>query len=36
MTRLAPALEGFASTLEFPEIEEALELMTTIEASAQL
>jgi predicted ATPase len=33
---LAPALEGFAPTLEFPEIEEALELMTTIEASAQL
>jgi predicted ATPase len=33
---LAPALEGFAPTPEFPEIEEALELMTTIEASAQL
>jgi predicted ATPase len=33
---LAPALEGFAPTLEFSEIEEALELMTTIEASAQL
>ena len=33
---LAPALEGFATTLEFPEIEEALELLATIEASAQL
>jgi tetratricopeptide (TPR) repeat protein len=33
---LAPALQGFAPTQEFPEIEEALELMTTIEASAQL
>ena len=32
---LAPALQGFAPTQEFPEIEEALELMTTIEASAQ-
>jgi class 3 adenylate cyclase/tetratricopeptide (TPR) repeat protein len=33
---LAPALEGFVPTLEFPEIKEALELMTATEASAQL
>jgi hypothetical protein len=32
---LAPALEGFSPTLEMPEIEEALELMTSIEANAQ-
>jgi len=33
---LAPALEGFAPTPEMLEIEEALELKATIEASAQL
>jgi predicted ATPase len=33
---LASALEGFAPTQEFPQIEEALELMATIEASAPL
>jgi predicted ATPase len=33
---LAPALEGFAPTPEFPEIADALELMTALEASAQL
>ena len=33
---LAPALDGFSPTPEFPEAAEALELMTTIEASAQL
>ena len=33
---LAPAVEGFSPTPEFPEIEEALKLMTTIEASAHL
>ena len=32
---LTPALKGFAPTSEFPEIEEALELVSTIEASAQ-
>jgi class 3 adenylate cyclase/predicted ATPase len=32
---LAPALQGFAPTLELPEIGEALELMATIEANAQ-
>jgi class 3 adenylate cyclase/predicted ATPase len=33
---LAPALEGFAPTPEFPEIEEALEIMTAIEAGPHL
>jgi tetratricopeptide (TPR) repeat protein len=33
---LAPALDGFAPTPEFPEIEEASELMTRIGASARL
>jgi hypothetical protein len=33
---LAPALEGFAPTREFPEIEEALEMIAAIEAGAHL
>ena len=33
---LAPALDGFAPTPEFPEIEEALEIMTAIEAGPHL
>jgi class 3 adenylate cyclase/predicted ATPase len=33
---LAPALEGFSITPEFPEIEGALELMVAIQASMQL
>ena len=33
---LAPALEGFASTSELPEIDVALELMAAIKASTQL
>jgi hypothetical protein len=32
---LGPALEGFAPTPEFPEIAEALEMLTTLEASAR-
>jgi class 3 adenylate cyclase/tetratricopeptide (TPR) repeat protein len=35
-TVLAPALEGFAPTLEMPEIAEAKELLAAIEASAQV
>ena len=33
---LGPALEGFAPTPNFPEIGEALELVATIKARAQL
>jgi predicted ATPase len=33
---LAPALDGFAPTPEFPEIEEALEIITAIEAGPHL
>jgi len=33
---LAPAAEGFAPTSQFPEIDEALELIAAIKASAQL
>jgi predicted ATPase len=32
---LAPALERFAPTLEFPEVEEALEMIAAIEAAPQ-
>jgi predicted ATPase len=32
---LGPALEGFSPTPEFPEIAEALEMLTTLEASAR-
>ena len=35
-TVLAPALEGFAPTLEMPEIAEAKELLAAIEAGAQV
>jgi len=33
---LAPALEGFSPTPEFPEIEEALALLAALEAGAHL
>jgi hypothetical protein len=33
---LGPAIEGFAPTPEFPEIGEALEMVTTIEAGPRL
>jgi hypothetical protein len=32
---LVPALQGFAPTPEFPEMAEAVEVLTTIEASAR-
>jgi hypothetical protein len=33
---LAPALDGFAPTPEFPEINEALEMIAAIDAAPQV